>query len=213
MSICAIYLLFSFMKAPIFLNSLEKQESLEVLNYQIRSCEKCSLYRSRKHALPGEGNIDARILIVALSPGAKEDIANRMFVGPSGQVLDRLFYASGIEREMFFMTNLIKCMLPGNRRPESNEIELCGQYLDDEISIVQPEIIVPLGQVAARALLAKFSSDSTSSDSSNTRIVFGKLLYINDMKIFPLNHPASLLYNPSYEADTIEKYKKIKTFL
>lgn len=201
------------MKEPISLNCQEKQESLEVLNYQIRSCERCSLSATRTHTLPGEGNMDARILIVALSPGAKENIANRMFVGPSGQVLDKLFHASGIGREMFFMTNLIKCMLPGNRRPKPNEIELCGQYLDDEISIVQPEIIVPLGQVAARALLAKFSSDSMRPDSSNTRIVFGKLLYINDMRIYPLNHPASLLYNPSYEADTIEKYKVLKTFL
>lgn len=195
------------------LNIQEKRESLEVLNYQIRSCERCGLSATRKHTLPGEGNIDARILIVALSPGAKENVANRMFVGPSGQVLEKLFHASGISRELIYMTNLIKCMLPGNRKPKLNEIELCGKFLDDEISIIQPEVIVPLGHYAARAVLTKFSSGSISPDSSNSRILFGKLLFINNQKLYPLSHPASLLYNPSYEADTIEMYKRLKAFL
>ena len=199
--------------SPPSLNTQEKQESLEILNYQIRSCQRCSLSATRKHTLPGEGNIDARIFIVALSPGAKENIANRMFVGPSGQVLDKLFHASGISRESIFMTNLIKCMLPGNRKPEQDEIELCGKYLDDEISIIQPEVIVPLGHYAARAVLTKFSSGIEGPESSNSRILFGKLLFINNQKIYPLSHPASLLYRPSNEADTIEMYKKLKTFL
>ncbi len=201
------------MKDPISLNTQEKQESLEVLNYQIRSCERCSLSATRKHTLPGEGNMDARLLIVALSPGAKENVANRMFVGPSGQVLEKLFHASGLNREMIYMTNLIKCMLPGNRKPEPNEIELCGQYLEDEIAILQPEVIVPLGQYAAKAVLTKFHSDSMNPDRNNSNIVFGKLLCMNNQKIYPLSHPAALLYNPSYEANTIEMYKKLKTFL
>ncbi len=90
----------------------EKQESLEVLNYQIRACERCSLSVTRKHALTGEGNIDARIMFVALSPGGKEDSQNRMFIGPSGQIFNKLLHAAGIDRELVFMTNLIKCMLP-----------------------------------------------------------------------------------------------------
>ena len=187
------------------LNHLEKQESLDVLNYQIRSCERCSLSLTRKHALTGEGDINARIMIVALSPGAKENVANRMFVGPSGQVLEKLFRVSGISREMIFMTNLVKCMLPGNRKPKMNEIEACRQFLNDEISIIQPAIIVPLGHYAAREVLGKFHSEA--------RVVFGEILHLEGQKVYPLSHPASLLYNPSYEADTIEKYKKLKTFL
>ena len=193
------------MNAHIQLNRLEKQESLDVLNYQIRSCERCSLSLTRKHALPGEGNMDARIMIVALSPGAKENVANRMFVGPSGQVLEKLFQASGINREMIFMTNLVKCMLPGNRKPEPNEIKLCGQFLDDEISLIRPKVIVPLGHYAARAVLNKFYSES--------RVVFGELLLLDGQNVYPLSHPASLLYNPSYEADTIAKYRKLKSYL
>jgi len=190
----------------------EKQESLDVLNYQIRACEKCSLSVTRKHALTGEGDIDASIMFVALSPGVKEDSQNRMFVGPSGQVFNKLLRAAGIDRKLVFMTNLVKCILPKNRKPKMNEIELCSEFLDEEISIIQPEIIVPLGYYAARTILTKFHADPLAAEMSFTKIN-GKLLLLDDKKIFPLSHPAALLYNPSFETETIEKYKKIKTLL
>jgi DNA polymerase len=173
----------------------EKQESLEVLNYQIRACKRCSLSVTRKHALTGEGNIDARIMFVALSPGVKEDSQNRMFVGPSGQVFNKLLHAAGIDRNLVFMTNLVKCMLPKNRKPKMDEIESCSQFLDEEISV-----------------LTKFHADPLAAGKSFTEIN-GKLLLLDDKKIFPLSHPAALLYNPSFEPETIEKYKELKTFL
>ena len=138
------------MKQYDLFESIEKQESLEVLNYQIRSCKRCGLSVTRKHALTGEGNIDARIMFVALSPGVKEDSQNRMFIGPSGQVFNKLLYASGIDRKLVFMTNLVKCILTKNRKPNVDEIEACNQFLNDEISIIHPEVIVPLGSYATR---------------------------------------------------------------
>jgi len=90
---------------------IEKQKSLDKLNHQIRSCKKCGLSAIRKHVLVGEGNINANIMFVALSPGAKEDIKNRMFVGPSGKVFNKLLYEAGIDRNMVFMTNLVKCIV------------------------------------------------------------------------------------------------------
>ena len=195
------------------LNKQEKQEALEILNYQIRSCESCSLSSTRKYALTGEGNIDARIMFVALSPGAKEDLNNRMFIGPSGQVFNKLLIAAGIERELVFMTNLVKCMLPDNRKPKMSEIELCSQFLDEEIALIQPEVIVPLGYYAGRAILQKYHIDLMEPQGSNTKTAFGKLLFLKGQKIYPLSHPASLLYNPSYEPDTVEKYKKLAAFL
>ena len=191
---------------------IEKQESLDVLNYQIRACENCSLSATRKHALTGEGNIDARIMFVALSPGSREDSENRMFIGPSGQVFNRLLQAAGINRELVFMTNLVKCILPKNRKPTMDEIESCSQFLNDEISIIQPEVIVPLGTYATRAILTKYHADPLAAEMSFANIN-GKLLSINNEKIYPLPHPAALLYNPSFEPDTIEKYKKLKPFL
>ena len=193
-------------------NLIEKQEALDVLNYQIRACKRCSLSVTRKHALTGEGNIDARIMFIALSPGVKEDSQNRMFIGPSGQVFNKLLHAAGIDRELVFMTNLVKCMLPKNRKPKMDEIESCSRFLDEELSIIHPEIIVPLGYYATRTVLIKYHADPLSAGKSFTEIN-GKLLLLDDKKIFPLSHPAALLYNPSFEPETIEKYKKLKTFL
>ena len=136
---------------------------------------------TRKHALTGEGNIDARIMFIALSPGAKEDSQNRMFIGPSGQVFNKLLYVSGIDRKLVFMTNLVKCMLPKNRKPTMDEIESCSQFLNDEISIIHPEVIVPLGSYATRAILTKYHADPQSSGMSLTNIN-GKLLSINNEK-------------------------------
>ena len=194
------------------LSIIEKQESLEVLNYQIRACKRCGLSVTRKHALTGEGDVDARVMFVALSPGTKEDVQNRMFVGPSGQVFNKLLHAAGIDRELVFMTNLVKCMLPKNRKPKMDEIESCSQFLNEEISIIQPEVIVPLGSYATNEILKKYNVDPQSAGKSFTEIN-GKLLLLDDKKIFPLSHPAALLYNPSFEPETIEKYIKLKTFV
>jgi len=191
---------------------IEKQESLDVLNYQIRACERCKLSTSRKHALTGEGNINARIMFIALSPGAKEDIQNKMFVGPSGLVFNKLLVAAGIDRKLVFMTNLIKCHLPKNRKPKMNEIEACGYFLNQEIAIIQPEVIVPLGYYATRTILSKYDNNPFAKGIS-FKDINGQLLTLNGIKVFPLTHPAALLYNPSFETDTIEKYKKLKVFL
>jgi DNA polymerase len=190
------------------LNLFEKQESLDVLNYQIRSCKNCSLYTTRKHALVGEGDIDASIMFVALSPGMKENAENKMFIGPSGQVFNRLLLSAGIDRKRVFMTNLVKCMLPKNRTPKMDEIESCSQFLDEEILIVNPEIIVPLGAYATNTIFDKFNLNPLSSGAKFSDLT-GKIFTINDKKIYPLPHPAALLYNPSFEPDTIEKYKKL----
>lgn len=194
------------------LQLFEKQKLLDALNCQIRICEKCSLSATRSHALTGEGNLNASILFVALSPGVKEDAENRMFVGPSGKVFNRLLHAAGIERESVFMTNLVKCTLPKNRKPILNEIESCSAFLNDEIAIIQPEIIVPLGYYATRSILIKYHADPSKAEMSFKNIN-GKLLFFDEMKIFPLTHPSALLYNPSFEPKTRENFIKLKSLM
>jgi len=196
----------------VTLSLLEKQESLDVLNYQIRACEKCGLSATREHALTGEGNIGASIFFVALSPGAKEDIGNRMFIGPSGQVFNKLLQIAGIERQSVYMTNLVKCLLPQNRKPTGNEIKLCSDFLDDEILIIQPQIIVPLGYYATHSILTKYHAD-LSCEAMSFKNINGKLLVLDGIQIFPLTHPSALLYNPSFEPGTLEKYIKLKSLL
>jgi DNA polymerase len=151
-------------------------------------------------------------MIIAISPGKKEDSENRMFIGPSGQILNRLFNAVGIDMGSVYMTNLVKCMLPKNRRPKMDEIESCGQFLDEEISIINPEVIVSLGYYVTRYILTKYNADPPAARVDFTKL-YGKLIFSEYQKILPLPHPASILYNPSFESETIEKYKKLKKLL
>ncbi len=197
----------------VHLTFAEKQDSFRILNYQIRACDRCRLSATRRQALVGEGDLESSIMFVALSPGAKEDLQNRMFVGPSGQVFNKLLNIAGIDRKKVFMTNLVKCMLPQNRKPKMDEIAACSAFLDEELLIVRPEVIVPLGYYAARAVLSKYHARYSLLQKDTIKIHFGEVLSFNDQKIYPLPHPASLLYNPAYEASTVEKYKRLKEYL
>ena len=127
---------------------MNKREKIENLNIEIRNCRRCRLSETRTNAILGEGNIDSKIMIVAQAPGESEDKESRMFIGPSGKVLDELFGQAGIRRGDIYMTNLIKCKLPKYRKPKRYEIESCSPYLDREIEIIQPDIMVTLGHFA-----------------------------------------------------------------
>ncbi len=188
----------------------DKQNRIDGLNRMIRNCEKCGLAATRRHALVGEGNPDARLMLIALSPGETEDVQNRMFIGPSGQVLDMLLQEAGIDRRFLYMTNLVKCMLPKNRRPKMIEIESCSDYWREEIQIIQPEFLVALGYYAARSVFNEYELAYPESKAEFPE-VYGKLRFAASQKILPLPHPASLLYHPQYKEETIAQYKKLQT--
>ncbi|MCF7910967.1 MAG: uracil-DNA glycosylase [Candidatus Cloacimonetes bacterium] len=188
------------------------EAQLKILNSGIVKCRKCHLAESRLHALPGEGDIKSKFFLVALSPGEQEDREGSMFIGPSGQVLDRLLKSANVERDSLYISNLIKCNLPQNRKPKLLEIEACHQYLDEELELIKPEFIIPLGFYASRYILEKYRADPPSA-KVDFRPLYGKLIYAYGQKIFPLPHPASLLYNPDYYPQTQEKYNKLHTFI
>jgi len=189
-----------------------KQKAIEQLNKQLKACRRCRLSLTRENVLCGEGNLETRLLLVALSPGKDEDAQNKMFIGPSGQVLDKLFKAAKIRRDSVYITNLIKCMLPKNRRPKMDEIESCSQFLFDEIAIIRPQVIVPLGYYATRTILTKYHADPPPARIDFSPL-YGKLFFADNQAIFPLPHPASLLYHPAFEAETIKNYKKLSILL
>ena len=130
-----------------------KAAELEKIAAEVRQCCKCGLGSSRTHAVPGEGNPDARIMFVGEAPGADEDAQGRPFVGRAGQLLDRILEACGLKREDVFIGNVLKCRPPENRDPRAEEIISCLPYLQRQIEIIQPEMIVALGAHAARTLL------------------------------------------------------------
>ena len=131
----------------------EKLGLLEKLAEQIRECRKCALGALRTNAVPGEGNPDARIVFVGEAPGADEDAQGRPFVGRAGQLLDRIIEACGLRRGDVYIGNILKCRPPDNRDPRADEIISCLPYLQRQIEVINPEVIVALGAHAARTLL------------------------------------------------------------
>jgi len=180
------------------------------LNREIKRCKKCRLYLTRKNAVPGEGNVNARIMLIAQAPGEKEDKASKMFIGPTGEVLNEFLKLSGIDRVQIYMTNLIKCMLPKYRKPKTDEITICSAYLDREIEIIRPEFLVPLGFHATRYILTKYGVNINNEDIPKN---YGKLLWTGNKKVYPLQHPSSVLYNPSEKDKILSNYKKLRVFL
>lgn len=131
----------------------QKAAELEKIAEEVRKCCKCGLGSSRTNAVPGEGNPNARIMFVGEAPGADEDAQGRPFVGRAGQLLDKIINACGLKRSDVFIGNILKCRPPDNRDPRADEIISCLPYLQRQIEIIEPEIIVALGAHAARTLL------------------------------------------------------------
>lgn len=182
--------------------------NFQILNQQIRACTKCKLFQTSKHALPGEGSIKSHLMLIAQSPGKVEDKENRMFVGPSGKIFNELIEHAGINRETIYLTNLIKCMLPNSRRPSQDEIKQCTWYLDKEIELIQPKLIVPLGFHVTRYLFTKYNIPRPKKNDYHT--LFGKIVSVGNVKIYPIRHPTALLFNPDKREVMERNYKALK---
>jgi len=122
--------------------------TLEEINYQIYDCKKCRLWQNAKHGVPGEGPLNAKVMLVGQNPGADEDELGRPFVGRAGKFLTKTLAEFGIRREDLFITNIVKHVSPENRKPFADEVTACLPYLVTQISIIKPEIIVLLGASA-----------------------------------------------------------------
>ncbi|MEM2081233.1 MAG: uracil-DNA glycosylase [Candidatus Bathyarchaeia archaeon] len=122
--------------------------SLEQINVQIRNCRRCPLWQGATQAVPGEGPPNAKVMLVGQNPGAEEDKAGKPFVGRAGKFLTKTLAENGINREELFITNIVKHVTLGNRRPSSDEIAACLPHLLAQIAIIKPKIIVLLGATA-----------------------------------------------------------------
>ncbi len=168
--------------------------SLDELHQQVRSCTACPLHQTRTNAVPGEGSPQARLMFIGEGPGFHEDRQGRPFVGPAGQFLNELLVSVGLKREDVFITNTVKCRPPNNRDPYPGEIAACAKYLDEQIRLINPQVIVPLGR---HALAKWFPNDTISKVRARPRNVGGNI-------IFPLYHPAAALHNQGLR-QTIEQ--------
>jgi len=185
---------------------MSRIEEIDKLNREIKRCKRCRLFETRTNAIVGEGDINSKIMIVAQAPGENEDREDRMFIGPAGKVLDELLDFAGVNRDDVYMTNLIKCKLPKYRKPKRDEIKSCSLYLNREIDIIKPDVIIPLGYFASSYILHKYSIEI----SKDLRCVYGNIFFTKSAKIIlPLRHPAALLYNPELRDVMTENYRKI----
>lgn len=172
---------------------------LETLAAEVAECTRCLLHRGRTRSVPGEGPGDAGIMFIGEAPGFHEDQQGRPFVGAAGKFLEELLESIGLKREDVFITNVIKCRPPGNRDPLPEEIEACKPYLDRQIELLQPELVVTLGRFSmARA----FPRARISRIHGQPRKVGGVIYY-------PMYHPAAALHQPSLRRTVAEDMRRI----
>jgi len=188
-------------------------DEIEILKNEVISCKKCKLWKTRKNAVPGSGNPKSKIMFIGEAPGATEDEEGKPFVGSAGKLLTRLIQeVLGMGREEVYITNLVKCRPPNNRDPEPDEIISCKDYLEREIMIIKPKIIVTLGNHSTSYIFKKANLRFTSI----TRVRGKKYdIEIFGIKIilFPTYHPAAALYNPKLQEELYNDFKKIRELL
>ena len=172
---------------------------LEMLAAEIAECTRCLLHRGRTKAVPGEGPEDADVMFIGEGPGFHEDQQGRPFVGAAGRFLEELLASIGLKREDVFITNVIKCRPPGNRDPLPEEIEGCKPYLDRQIELLQPKLVVTLGRFSmARA----FPRARISHIHGQPRKIGGVIYY-------PMYHPAAALHQPGLRPTVEEDMRRI----
>lgn len=180
----------------------EFSENLTELNEKICNCQKCILGSTRTKFVFGAGNPNADIVLIGEAPGADEDAKGEPFVGRAGQLLNKILEASGFKREEVFICNILKCRPPGNRNPLPEEVEQCRPYLEKQLKLINPKLILLLGRVAAESLL------KTKEPLNKLR---GKVHDYKGYKVMITFHPAALLRNPNWKRPTWEDMKQFKS--
>ena len=176
------------------------------MNAKIKKCTLCKLSTSRTNAVPGDGRIvKLELMIVGEAPGRNEDLQGKPFVGAGGKLLDALLESGGLKRNQVYITNIVKCRPPNNRKPEKDEVSTCtSNYLERQIELLQPKLICTLGATA----MEYFTGEKVMGKSH------GKVVTnIKGQKIFPTYHPASVFRNRSLRALLEADLKKIPRIL
>ena len=190
--------------APAPVKLTKSTETFEQIHAEIGDCTRCPLHLERTHVVHTEGNRKARLMFVGEAPGADEDVQARPFVGRAGQLLTKIIEAIGLKREEVLIGNVNRCRPPGNRAPTTEEASTCKPYLLREIAVVQPEVIVVLGNTAMKNLL------DTREGITRLR---GNFQDYKGIKVMPTFHPAYLLRDPSKKRETWEDLKRVRDYL
>jgi uracil-DNA glycosylase family 4 len=179
---------------------------------ETRVCRRCRLWSGAKNSVPGEGNLDASLMLIGEAPGYREDIEGRPFVGAAGRLLDKLLASIALKRTDVYIGNVVKHRPPENRDPRPDEIMACVPYLDRQIQTISPKLIAPLGRHSTRYILSRVNTDFTVMTQTRGQIYEKAVLGV-PVTIMPTFHPASALYNAKYRTFLEEDFQRIKTTL
>ncbi len=188
---------------------MNKEEKLKEIAERIKNCRKCDLWKYRKNPVPGEGNPNAKVMFIGEAPGRNEDEQGRPFVGKAGKLLTEIIEFWGFKREDVYITNVLKCRPPNNRDPRDDEIAACSPYLDEQIKVINPKVIVCVGRFAMRWVFQKYgipltTITSASGETFEVNTLFGKKY------IMVIYHPAAALWRGDMKEKLWDSARKLK---
>lgn len=177
---------------------------MQQLKEKCLKCNKCSLCQTRTNVVFGKGNINADIMFIGEGPGQQEDIQGIPFVGRAGQLLDKMLAAAGIAQDNIYIANIVKCRPPQNRDPLPEEREACRGWLDKQIELINPKVIISLGRISAVEYI-----------DENIKITkeHGQWKEKNGRKYMAMLHPAALLRNPNLKPEAFEDFLKVRDYI
>jgi DNA polymerase len=178
----------------------QRRAALEAIAAEVRICTRCKLAQTRTRAVPGEGHADTEVMFVGEGPGQTEDAQGRPFVGRAGELLVRLLASIGWRRQEVFITNIVKCRPPGNRDPEPDEIAACAPYLQRQLEVLDPAVVVTLGRFS----MGHFRPGERITQIHGTRASVAPATGARDADSFALFHPAAALRSSEVERQSYE---------
>lgn len=187
-----------------YLNRLKVPDRVMDLDAYARSieqCQQCSLSQTRNHFVFGTGNPRAGLMLIGEAPGEEEDCQGKPFVGKAGQLLDKILAAIEFKREEVYIANVLKCRPPKNRDPLPEETAMCLSYLNKQIELIRPRLILLLGRIAAQSLL------KTTASLTQLRCT---IHHYREIPVLVTFHPAALLRNPQWKVQTWEDVQKLR---
>ena len=176
-------------------------QDMDALRSSMGDCRLCKLSGHRKNIVFGTGDPNARLMLIGEAPGKEEDIQGAPFVGDAGMLLTRLLLKMGLRREDVYIANIIKCRPPMNRDPEEDEVAACRSFVEQQIAIVRPSVIMTLGRVALQTLM--------NAPKLRITAARGRFLDYNGIPVMPTFHPAYLLRNPRDKVLTWSDAQKV----
>ena len=187
-------------------NHPEESDTLTRIQEEIEGCKKCRLYETRTKCVPGKGVLNPEVMIIGEAPGADEDRSGIPFVGKAGQYMDKWMDAINLDRDKdLFIGNIVKCRPPGNRDPFPDEIEACRGYLERQIQLIKPKLILSVGRIASQFLIGS---------TLGIGRLRGQMYHYRGIPLIPTYHPSGVLRNPeSYRKPVWEDLKAVKKFL